>query len=205
MHNIKLALDHLNVDSSSTTGSVQDIRKIVDSAEEQDRRSVVAKLSTAIFGKDVTPIGYVPARIMLQYAVCDAVKKGCAIDDVDATLTHALRQCEIYMARPTSHVHWVGLRQSHLQINANEVVSTVRSVVPSAVVVQAPAKVNKGTATREMFKRLVVDADIPMTRLDFKQQLIQVLNMTPLGANTYISNVKSAFAAELKAKDLGGW
>lgn len=195
MLNIRNVLTHLTIDDVSPSGAVQDIRVGVNASTNP--RQYVTNAMMMLFGKDTKLIGHIPARVVLQYAVNEAVANDCDVPDVDVLLAHAEEKAIAFVSNPANQYHWKAESAESLRLEGDLV--TGGQVVQQQVAVLRddgkPKRGSKQVRARELYLEHVVHAETPMSNGDFISLLMRdsLTQMSKSGATTYRYNLAKEF------------
>lgn len=186
---VQHTLERLNIHTSIVTHAVTDIAKLVN--DSTDPLYTASKLFNDILSVPVRFTDNIHARIAAKHMIKDVLTYHCKIDndDVQDIITEAISYADEYCANPDNSYLWSKPDLDNVTpILVQEVKGTDMKVV-----VNTSGKIKKGqkqVIAAELYAQYVLNAAVPMTNTEFKQVLIDKLDMTPLGASTYCYNLR---------------
>jgi hypothetical protein len=199
MLNVSPVLTHMNISTTSRAMATSEVGELI-------RSSAIPTETARMFVNDVLslPVKFdepVYAGLVCKHIVKFVIDNECVvdIDSVDEILENAQVYATAYCNDPANSYMWAELDEK-FESNAGHV--QVATGIDTKVAVLSSGKIKKGgkqLLCAEMYKKFVIDAEVPLTSREFKDLLIKELDMTPAGASTYEYNCKAKHKKELAA------
>jgi len=192
MLNVSHVLKHLNISQTSVAMATSEVGQLV-------RNSAVPMETARMFVNDVLSLPVIfdepiYAGLVCKHIIKFVVDNECVIDidSVDEILENAQVYATEYCNNPANSYMWAELDET---INSDAGHKQVATGIETKVAVKSDGKIKKGgkqILAAEMYKKFVIDAEIPLINQEFIALLMKELDMTKAGATTYSYNCKKA-------------
>lgn len=182
MVNAKSVLAKMNINGQSYLGAIQEVRDMIDTAPDK-----LAKAASLLF--DIAGVHADFANI--NEAVC-----------IVQTVTEAAVRNEMFdpeLAVDFGRSRYARLRKEQAWLYASGEAAVLKNEqvvvegIDTKVEVNANGKIKKGgkqILAAELYKKYVLDADVPLDNKQFIEVLVRDLGMSKAGATTYAWNCR---------------
>ena len=208
MIDVRIALNHLGIDSTCLTHAVQQVREHIEQVAENKRFEQTNHLLEKVLGVQLhvpdinnRPVGddYDYMLTIAQAVVEALIKNECVIDDVDQILAAAKLRADKFITNPRHH--WMFAKTSAVVSVGQQ--AQVSADVEVKVAVKADGSIKKGgkeILASALYEKFVMKAEVPVDNQGFIAILMKELGMSKAGATTYAYNMKKKFGAPVAPK-----
>ena len=196
MISARATLTHYGFTITSPLRAIQEVRSKIEAAKNPlDEATGLIHNIIGLEQKfdDIKTAINVTQEIVLTYIENDSY-------DEDLALSQAIKKAAAMRVSPNTS--WC-FAKSDTSTKRGETVSAVLDGIDTQVAVKADGTRKKGSGqilAVELYKKYVINVEVPASNKEFVQILINQLGMSKAGANTYAGNMKKQFAVELAAK-----
>lgn len=183
--------DRLRIDHRSSVIACQEVGNLIrDSATPLTTSS---KLFNDFLSLDVRFDDEVYARIACKSMVKQIVDAKNIVDDPQVILDNANVYAKSFCEDPKWSYLWS--RPESVTVTADVQVQVVKEL-DTKVAVKESGEIKKGgkqVLNLELYKKLVVDAEVPLTNVQYIERIMKDLGMSLAGARTYAYNARKHF------------
>jgi hypothetical protein len=188
MLNVSPVLKHMNISTTSPAMATSEVGELIRSSAvptETARMFIDSVLSLPVVFDE--PIY---AGLVCKHIIKFVIDNECVvdIDSIDEILENAQVYATDYCNNPANSYMWAELDET-IDTKAGHI--QVATGIETKVAVKADGKIKKGGKAilcADMYQKFVIDAEVPLTRKEFRELLMKELMMTPAGSTTYEFN-----------------
>lgn len=209
MLDVRPALNHFGISSTSAMLAVQQVRIYIEEGGDTDRLQRTNALLYKVLGVQLVPgdvsdraVGdpYDYAITITQAAVESVIKQDGVIDNVDLLMSDAKARADKFITNPAHR--WMFAKPEVISTSTTEI--AVATGIELKVAVKADGTIKKGgkeLLAVELYKQYLATLNgAEYDNQSFIKILIKELGMTKSGATTYNYNMKKKFGGKIEPK-----
>jgi hypothetical protein len=186
MLNVSPVLNHMNISTTSTAMATSEVGELI-------RSSAIPTETARIFVNDLLslPVVFdepVYAGLVCKHIVKYVIDNECVVDinKIDDILENAQSYATNFCNNPANSYMWAELDESIDSTSTHQQFATgIETKVAVNAITGKIKKGGKAILCAEMYQKFVIDAEVPLTRKEFRELLVKELMMTPAGSTSY--------------------